>query len=151
MFRESWDSKYNSEIGEHTDSPRTSMKLFNGKEVTREYIQMGYKNEPRFGAFERCINYRKDKGEEWFFGALGEAMTMLDNAIYLNAAHKITGLGFIINTDYWYWSCSESSSRCSWGCYLRKHRVYYYWDFKHYTGSIVPFYASTNEGLPKDN
>lgn len=150
MFREAWDIKYNSKIGEYTDS-RTSMKLFNGKEVTGKYIQKGHKNKPRFGAFERCINYRKDKGEEWFFGALGEVRTMLDNAIYLNAAHKITGLGFIINiNDYWYLSCSERNSHYSWGCYPCEHRVYCDWSCKYYTSSIVPFYASTNGGLPKD-
>ena len=70
-------------------------------------------------------------------------MTMLDNAIYLNAAHKITGLGFIINTDYWYWSCSEGYSYGSWGCGLGRGRVFCGWDGKSCTGSIVPFYAST--------
>lgn len=143
MFREVWDSQYNSEIGEHADL-QTAMKLFNGKEVTRKYIQKEYKDKSRFGPFERCINYRKDEGEEWFFGALGETMTMLDNAIYLNAAHKITGLGFIINTDNWYWSCSEDDSCYSWDCFLLRGRVECFWDRKYYIYSFVPFYASTN-------
>ena len=142
MFGEAWDNQRNSKIGEHTDS-QTAMKLFNGKEVTRKYIQEEYKDKSRFGAFERCINYRKGKGEEWFFGALGEIMTMLDNAIYLNAAHKITGLGFIINTDYWWGSCSEYYSYCSWVCSLDRAVVYYGWMGKHTACGIVPFYASS--------
>lgn len=142
MFREMWDSQYNSKIGEHTDW-KTAMELFNGKKVTRKYIKKAYKDKSRFGAFERCVNYRKDKGEEWFFGALGETMTILDNAIYLNAARKITGLGFIINTDYWYWSCSEYGSYGSWGCFLDSGQVCCIWYYKSCTDRVVPFYAST--------
>ena len=143
MFREVWDTDRDSKIGEHT-SWEKAMKLFNGREVTAQYKkQIKGKDKERFGAFERCINYRKDKKEDWYFGSLGETMTMLDNAAYLNAAHNITGLGFIINTDYWYWSCSECGSDGSWDCGLFRGRVGCYWDCKDYTGSIVPFYAST--------
>ena len=143
MFREVWDSYCNSRIGEHT-SMEEAKKLFNGREVTAQYKkQIKKEDKRRFGAFERCINYRKDKKENWYFGSLGETMTMLDNAAYLNAAHNITGLGFIINTDYWYWSCSEGGSDYSWGCGLSRSRVPCDWGFKDGTGSIVPFYAST--------
>ena len=143
MFREVWDSYSNSRIGEHT-SMEEAKKLFNGREVTTQYEkQIKKKDKRRFCAFERCINYRKDKKENWYFGSLGETMTMLDNAAYLNAAHMITGLGFIINTYYWYWSCSEGHSDGSWGCSLSSCRVYCSWDFKVCTGSVVPFYAFT--------
>lgn len=104
-----------------------------------------YKDKSRFGAFERCINYRKDKGEEWFFGALGETMTMLDNAVYLNAAHKITGLGFIIDVDYGCCSCSEHNFEESWNCYLGEDGIYCGLNDKGYTDALVPFYASTKE------
>ena len=70
-------------------------------------------------------------------------MTMLDNAAYLNAAHNITGLGFIINTDYWYWSCSDGFSNYSWYCGIPSGRVYLGWYYKGYTSWVVPFYAST--------
>lgn len=143
MFREVWDSYRNSRIGEHT-SMEEAKKLFNGREVTAQYKkQIKKEDKRRFGAFERCINYRKDKKENWYFGSLGETMTMLDNAAYLNAAHNITGLGFIINTDYWYWSCSEDGSCGSWGCCLYRRRVGCYWYCKYCTYRIVPFYAST--------
>lgn len=148
MFREVWDSQYDSKIGEYTNL-QTATKLFNGKEVTRKYIQNKYKDKSRFYVFERCINYRKDKGEEWFFGALGEITTMLDNAIYLNAAHKITGLGFIIDTDYWYWSCSEYDSYGSWCCTLYRGRVDCNGANKQFPNSIVPFYASNIKHRPK--
>lgn len=141
IFREIWDSQYDSKIGEYTNL-QTATKLFNGKEVTRKYIQNKYKDKSRFNAFEICINYRKDKGEEWFFGALGEITTMLDNAIYLNAAHKITGLGFISDTDYWYWSCSEGSSKYSWLCCFYSNMVNCLCEKKYRNSSIVPFYAS---------
>lgn len=141
-FMEVWDSQHNSEIGEHTDLS-VAMKLFNGKEVTRKYIQRNYKDKSRFGAFERCINYRKYKGEEWYFGNLGETMTMLDNAIYLNAAHKITGLGCIITTNKWYWSCSERVFIFSWACRLDEGRVFCDYDYKDGKYTVVPFYASS--------
>ena len=144
MFGEVWDIDRNSKIGGHTPLEK-AMKLFNGREVTAQYKkQIKGKDKERFGAFERCINYRKDKKEDWYFGSLGETITMLDNAVYLNAAHMITGLGFIINTDYWYWSCSEYYSFYSWNCNLDRYRVHCYWHYKKcYTCSIVPFYAST--------
>ena len=143
MFREVWDSYRNSRIGKHT-SMEEAKKLFNGREVTAQYKkQIKKEDKGRFGAFERCINYRKNKKEDWYFGSLGETMTMLDNAAYLNAAHMITGLGFIINTDYWYWSCSEHYSGYSWGCRLGRGRVHCSWGYKCYTCRIVPFYAFT--------
>lgn len=142
-FIEVWDTDCNSEIGEHTSCEK-AMKLFNGREVTAQYKkQIKGKNKERFGAFERCINYRKDKKENWYFGSLGETMTMLDNAAYLNAAHYITGLGFIINTDYWYWSCSQCNSGSSWDCCLNRGRVDCGWSYKDYTDRVVPFYAFT--------
>lgn len=145
MFREVWDTDRNSKIGEHT-SWEKAMKLFNGREVTAQYKkQIKGEDKERFGAFERCINYRKDKKEDWYFGSLGETITMLNNAVYLNAAHMITGLGFIIDTDYWYWSCSEYCSGGSWGCNLDSYGVSYGWGHKDYIGRIVPFYASTNK------
>lgn len=143
MFREVWDTNRDSKIGKHT-SWEKAMKLFNGREVTAQYKkQIKDKDKGRFSAFERCINYRKDKKEDWYFGSLGETMTMLDNAAYLNAAHNITSLGFIINTGYRYWSCSERDSSISFGCCLCRHRVYCFWDYKRCTCKIVPFYAST--------
>ena len=145
MFREKWDTKYDSRIGEHT-SWEKAMKLFNGREVTAQYQkQIDGKDKERFAAFERCINYRKDKKEDWYFGSLGENMTMLDNAVYLNAAHMITGLGFIIDTEGWYWSCSEYDSKNSWDCYRGRSRVHWYWNCKGSAFRVVPFYASTNK------
>lgn len=142
MFTAAWDIARDSKIGEHT-SREEAMKLFNGREVTAQYKkQIKDEDKDRFGAFERCINYRKDKKEDWYFGSLGETMTMLDNAAYLNAAHNITGLGFIINTDYWYWSCSEGGFSYSWYCGLGIFRVGYNWDRKCHIKDVVPFYAS---------
>lgn len=138
MFREVWDTDSNSEIIEGV------MELFDGREVTAQYKkQIKGNDKERFGAFERCINYRKDKKEDWYFGSFGETMTMLDNAAYLNAARNITGLGFIINTDCWYWSCSEFGPYVSWGCCLDGGKVCYDWSSKDYAGSFVPFYAFT--------
>lgn len=143
MFREVWDTVCDSKIGKCT-SREKAMKLFNGREVTAQYKkQIKGKDEERFDAFERCINYRKDKQEDWYFGSLGETMTMLDNAAYLNAAHNITGLGFIINTDHGYWSCSEGYYNGSWCCNLDSGVVDCYWYSKNFIYRIVPFYAST--------
>lgn len=142
-FSEAWSNKYDDSIGEYIRL-RAVIRSFNGRKVTRKYIQKEYEDKSRFSAFERCINYRKDKGEEWFFGAIGETMTMLDNAIYLNAAYTITGLGFIIHVGYQYWSCSEYSLFTSMYCSLNNHQVYFDSGRKYYPLSVVPFYASTN-------
>ena len=106
---------YNSKFREYYNSNRDAIKAFNGRSITKKYKEGS--RDDRFEAFEACINYRKDKDEEWYFGAAGEVITMIDNCIYLNAAHQITGLGFVIG-DEWYHSCSEDSSYGSWGCYL---------------------------------
>lgn len=149
MFGGVWDTYHNSKIGELT-SWEKAMKLFNGREVTAQYQkQIDDKDKERFAAFERCINYRKDKKEDWYFGSLGENMTMLDNAVYLNVAHMITGLGFIIDTENGYWSCSECHSYGSWYCLLDRGRVYCAWSYKYRTYSIVPFYASNIKHMPR--
>ena len=63
MFREVWDSYCNSRIKEYTPIKKAK-KLFNGREVTAQYKkQIKKEDKGRFGAFERCINYRKDKKE----------------------------------------------------------------------------------------
>ena len=142
-FGEVWDTDRNSKIGEHT-SWEKAMKLFNGREVTAQYKkQINGEDKDKFGAFERCINYRKDKKENWYFGSLGETMTMLDNAAYLNAAHNITGLGSIIVTHYCYWSCSEHIFRSSWICYFHDCSVSCDWGYKSHTYCVIPFYAYT--------
>ena len=115
------------------------IKRFNGRRITEEYraTRMGKRNE-RFEAFEACINYRKDKGDEWYFGTAGEVATMLDNCIYLNAAHHITELGFLIGNE-WYNSCSENSYEYSWDCCFPCNRVSCFFGDKDYSRRTVPF------------
>lgn len=145
MFREVWDNQFDSQIGEYIGYSTVAMRLFDGKDVTRKYIQRNMRQKPRLDAFERCINYRKDKGEEWFFGAFGETVTMLDNAIYLNAAHKITGLGFILGSSYSFWSCSEANADYSWRSriVLSEDKIICFQGSKNAGHWVVPFYAST--------
>ena len=91
------DKLSNTTIGCSYSYDNDAIKAFNGRRVTEEYKVGRRKN--RFEAFEDCVKYRKDKGEEWYFGAAGEVATMLDNCIYLNAAHQITGLGLVIGDE----------------------------------------------------
>ena len=51
-------------------------------------------------------------------GAVGEVATMLNNLVYINAAHRISGLGTIINHWDCYTTCTERDSTCSWYCQL---------------------------------
>ena len=94
--------------------------------------------DDRFEAFDACINYRKDKDEEWYFGAACEVATMIDNCIYLNAAHQITSLGFVIG-DEWFHSCTEASCFYSWDCDLVNGKVRCDWNGKYRTQHVVPF------------
>lgn len=142
-FRAVWNTYWNSKIGEFI-SLEEAIKAFNGREITARYKkQIEDKDKGKFDAFEKCINYRKDMNEDWYFGSFGETMTMLDNAMYLNAAHNITGLGSIIDICCWYWSCSELFDDCSWICCFSGGKVSWNYNRKDYINSIVPFYAFT--------
>ena len=137
-----WDNKY----GTRTTTPTShnseeAQKLFNGKEITG-LVKEKYPDDKDLEAFQTCTNYRKNEGENWFFGALGEVMKMLDNALYLNAARAITGIGFVIDRQYWYWSCSEGGSSDSFCCGLDSGMVYKDWSYKFSRYCVVPFFAS---------
>ena len=136
FFIGAYDRLYDSNFGECYNNNKDAIKAFNGRSITKKYRE-GSRND-RFEAFESCINYRKDKDEEWYLGAAGEVATMLDNCIYLNAAHQITGLGFVIG-DEWYHSCYEISCDCSWCCSLADSKVFCFWYGKDFKGRVVPF------------
>ena len=133
------DRIYGSKFGEYYNINKDAIKAFNGISITKRYRD-GFKAD-RFEAFEACINYRKDKNEEWYFGAAGEIATMLDNCIYLNAAHQITRLGFLMGDESYesYNSCTEGDSDYSWGCYLGNGKVRCRWYYKDDKNRIVPF------------
>ena len=141
FFDGAFDKLSNSQFGYfyHCDANDDVIKRFNGRRITEEYraTRMGKRND-RFEAFEACINYRKDKGDDWYFGTAGEVATMLDNCIYLNAAHHITGLGFLIGNE-WYNSCSENSREYSWDCCFPCNRVSCFFGYKDYSRRTVPF------------
>ena len=120
-FVGAFDKMFNSSFGFCYASDDAVIKRFNGRYITEEY-KVGDRRNNRFEAFEACINYRKDKDEKWYLGAAGEVATMLDNCIYLNTAHHITGLGFVIS-DELYHSCSDSSKTVSWACSLSLGKV----------------------------
>ena len=135
-FVAAFDKMFVSSFGFFHASDDAVIKRFNGRSITEEYI-VGIRNN-RFEAFEACINYRKDKDEEWYFGAAGEVATMIDNCIYLNAAHHITSLGFVIG-DEWFHSCSEYNCLYSWDCDLCNGKVRCDWHGKYRTQHVVPF------------
>lgn len=147
FFIGAYDRLNNSRIEEPYNMAKDAIKAFNGRSITKKYKEGN--RDDRFEAFEACINYRKDKNEKWYFGAAGEVATMLDNSIYLNAAHQITNLGFIIDYE-WYHSCSEYScnSSCSrdyissWYCELGFDKVNCGCGNKNIKGRVVPFLAS---------
>lgn len=147
FFIGAYDRLNNSRIEEPYNMSKDAIKAFNGRSITKKYKEGS--RDDRFEAFEACINYRKDKNEKWYFGAAGEVATMLDNSIYLNAAHQITNLGFIINYE-WYHSCSEYSCNSSgsggyissWYCELGFDKVNCGCSNKNVKGRVVPFLAS---------
>ena len=136
-FVGAFDKMFNSSFGFCYPSDDAVIKRFNGRYITEEY-KVGDRRNKRFEAFESCINYRKDKDEKWYLGAAGEVATMLDNCIYLNAAHHITGLGFLIG-DEWYNTCSEKNCEYSWCCHLPCSRVNCYFGYKQCARRTVPF------------
>ena len=130
------DRIYGSKFGEYYNINKDAIKAFNGISITKRYRD-GFKAD-RFEAFEACINYRNDKDEKWYLGAAGEVATMLDNCIYLNAAHHITSLGFLMGGE-WYNSCTEGGRDYYWGCYLDNGKVRCRWYYKDDKNKIVPF------------
>ena len=104
--------------------------VFNGKEITG--LNTKEKNN-KLEAFEICTNYRKEKGENWYFGAIGEVLTMLNNIKYINAANQITGIEFnILNS--WICSCSEFNYNNVWCC-------------SHYYGVLYTYITNINTQL----
>ena len=136
FFYGAFDKLSNSKFSFSYSYDNAAIKAFDGRCVTEDYKVGRRKN--RFEAFESCINYRKEKGEEWYLGAAGEVATMLDNCIYLNAAHHITNLGFLIG-DEWYHSCSDGSYYESWDCDLYSSMVGCSCCDKKHKCRIVPF------------
>lgn len=137
FFVNAFDKLSNSAFEFFYSSDNYVIKRFNGKRITEEY-KVGNRRNKRFESFESCINYRKDKGEKWYLGTAGEVGTMMDNCIYLNAAHHLTGLGFLIGNEY-YNSCSEISCEYSWYCYLTRVRVSCFFGYKHCPRRTIPF------------
>ena len=135
-FGTAFDKMFDSSFGFFYASVNDVIERFDGRCITEEY-KVDKRNN-RFEAFEACINYRKDKDEKWYLGAAGEVATMLDNCIYLNAAHHITGLGFLICNE-WYNSCSEKNGECSWKCSACCDRVSCCTDIKRHQQRTVPF------------
>lgn len=104
--------------------------VFNGKEITELYIK---ENNNKLEAFEICTNYRKEKGENWYFGSIGEIITMLNNIKYINAANQIAGIEFnILNS--WICSCSKFKYDNVWCC-------------SHYYGTLYTCITSINTQL----
>ena len=136
-FVGAFDKMFNSSFGFFYGYDDVVIKRFNGRYITEEY-KVGDRRNKRFEAFEACINYRKNKDEKWYLGAAGEVATMLDNCIYLNAAHHITSLGFLMG-DEWYNSCTEGGRDYFWGCYLRNSKLHCRWYYKDDKNKIVPF------------
>lgn len=116
FFNGIFDRKCYSTFGKSYYISKEVKKAFDGQIITYKYKEG--KREDRFEAFEACLNYRKNKNEEWYLGAVGEVATMLNNWVYLNAAYRITGLGTIINHGNCYTTCSERDCNCSWYCQL---------------------------------
>lgn len=141
FFISAYDRKYNSKFGEYYNSNKDAIKAFNGRIITKRYKEDN--RDSRFEAFEACINYRKDKDEKWYFGAAGEITTMINNCIYLNAAHQITGLGFVID-DERYPSCSEYDCSCSWDCISGIGEISCCWCYKDRKDRVIPFLAYKN-------
>ena len=135
-FVGAFDKMFDYSFGFFYVSDNVVIKRFNGRDITEEYKV--HKRNNMFEAFEACINYRKDKDEKWYLGAAGEVATMLDNCIYLNAAHHITGLGFLIGND-WYNSCSEITCKSSCRCSVSCNRVSCCTGNKRYQRRTVPF------------
>lgn len=138
-----WD-KDCRKLGKQYSSYEEAWQTFNGREVTAEYRKQ-YADDKGFEAFHVCSSYREGCDEDWFFGAFGEVVAMLDNSLYLNAARAVTGLGYYITNDHWYWSCSERDGLSSFCCGLYCGMVRRVWGYKYCRCSVVPFFASRRE------
>lgn len=134
--RECWSTDY-VKVNKSFGSLDAALKDFSGKSSTENYLK---KRNNICKAYEHCVNYKSDVAE-FYFPAFGEVTTMLNNAIYINAAVAISGIGFIIDTTDCYWSCSEGDERGSWYCRLGGGRVGCGWDGKCCSHRVVPFLA----------
>ena len=144
---------YPSDVIDRTFTERKdALKDFDGKGHTDKYVKYKENKEHTFiyKAFQRSVEYKKKAAKNWYLPALGEMMQMLNNALYINIAYRISGLGYLVDTSGWYWTSSECSGRYSWCCRLDGGEVYCYWDCRCYRYRVVPFLAyNDNQDKPK--
>lgn len=136
---------FHSDIIDKTFAYRkNAMKDFNGKEHTKKYVEYANNKEHRhiYKAFSECVTYKKNGAGNWYLPALGEMMQMLDNALYINIAYLISGLGYLVDTAGLYCTSSEYDSHGSWCCCLYYVKVCCGWDFKDRRSRLVPFLNS---------
>ena len=128
-----------------------AVRMFDGQYRTQVYkktygVRIGT-NE--LNSFDICISYRKDKGEEWYFPAAGEIITMLDNSSYLNAANQITGLGYPLLLENTGMIISSTGGECSsdrcWFCSSSKYSgICCFPDYKSISHTTIPFLGHRN-------
>ena len=104
---------------------------FNGKEMTERNMAC-----MKYGAFNECARYGDGK---WFLPSTGEMMTMLDNTLYLDAAHTLSGTGFSPNDHTFFLTATESSPKESFICILLGVGVFIETRPKSCDATVVPF------------
>ena len=139
---------YSSDIIDGLFTYRESaMQDFNGKEHTKKHVEYANNKEHKhiYKAFSECVTYKKNGTGNWYLPALGEMMQMLNNALYINVAYLISGLGYLVDTAGWYCTSSEGNSDCSWACDLRSGKVRCNWYCRSKRFRVVPFLAYNDE------
>lgn len=154
FFRDAhdWPPTTNGDMPrKHCGTREKAVKMFDGQYMTQVYKKTyGVRTRTdELNSFDICINYRKNKGEEWYFPAAGEIITMLDNSAYLNSANQITGLGYSLLLENTGTIISSTGGECSsdrcWFCSSSEfNSVSCFPDYKSISHTTIPFLGHRN-------
>lgn len=135
----SFGENISSIIDETFIDGKSAIQDFNGKKHTKKYTEYAYNRGCLYKAFSKCVRYKKSGIKNWYLPSLGEVSQMLDNSMYINIAYLISGLGYLIDANNYYWTSSESNRGYSWCCDQYFGKIECGWLSVISKGNVVPF------------
>jgi hypothetical protein len=106
-------------------SYETYDKSLNGKELTENILKSKYYKPEKYPIFKYISEYKTKgtKSGDWYVGAIGELMKMLENIIPINFSLFLLDGAELLDSGYW--SSSEYSSNCAYLVSINNDSIYF--------------------------